>query len=64
VIRYCAFNSANGAVQAGLRGDQDCATARAWATVSGLLDEKTPVKTSSTLLMRLIKGHARWRWRT
>ena len=64
MIRRHAWNVDNGAALAGLRGDQDCATARAWATVSGLLDEKIPVKTSSTLLMRLIKGHARWRWRT
>jgi hypothetical protein len=63
-MRCRAWNRQNGSALAGLRGDQDCAAARAWATVSRLLDEKTPVQTSSTLLMRLIKGHARWRWRT
>jgi hypothetical protein len=64
VIRRRAWHRDNGAELAWLRGDQDCAAARAWATVTRLLDEKIPVKTSSTLLMRLIKGHARWRWRT
>jgi hypothetical protein len=63
-MRCRAGNPQNGNVLAVLWGDQDCAATRAWATVSGLLDEKTPVQTSSTLLMRLIKGHARWRWRT
>lgn len=48
---------------AGLRTDLDCATARAWATVSSLRDEKTAVQTSRTLLMCLSKGHACWRWR-
>jgi hypothetical protein len=48
---------------AGLRGNLDCATARAWATVNSLQDEKAAVQTSRTLLMRLSKGHACWRWR-
>ncbi len=64
MIRRRALSLDIGATLAWLRGDQDCAAARAWATVTRLLDEKTPVKTSSILLMRLLKGHARWRWRT
>ncbi|HAB63951.1 MAG TPA: hypothetical protein DCR78_19545 [Pseudomonas sp.] len=35
----------------------------AWATLRCQLCETFSVKFSSTLLMRLFKAHARWRWR-
>ncbi len=31
---------------------------------AAIAQRDSPVAFSSTLLMRLIKGHARWRWRT